>query len=164
MLVQFLRSHLYQSVIFLSVQFESGSHLYRSVISLSCQFVFPGPHLYQSAIFLSVQFESGLHLYQSVIRRASLSWGRTYIDRPYSYHFSCLVWVGTAPISIGHCLVGLSWDLFTSELRLHSWVLFDFWVTISTCFDVQGHFSAAVSFRVIVLGIHIHWRCTPYLH
>ena len=34
----------------------------------------------------------------------SLSRGRTYIDRPFPCHIS-LVWVGTAPISIGHCLV-----------------------------------------------------------
>ena len=32
----------------------------------------------------------------------NLSRDRTYIDRPCSYHFSCSVWVGTAPISIGH--------------------------------------------------------------
>ena len=32
----------------------------------------------------------------------NLSRDRTYIDRPCSYHFSCSVWIGTAPISIGH--------------------------------------------------------------
>ena len=31
-------------------------------------------------------------------------------------------------------------------------------------FDVQSHFSSAVSFRVIAPGIRNHWHCTSYLH
>ena len=31
-------------------------------------------------------------------------------------------------------------------------------------FYVQSHFSSTVSFRVTVLGIHIHWHCTSNLH
>ena len=31
-------------------------------------------------------------------------------------------------------------------------------------FDVQSHFSSALSFRVIAHGIQFHWHCTSYLH
>ena len=51
----------------------------------------------------------GHHLVSSSFR------GRTYINRPCSYHFSCSVWARTAPISIGHCFVRLSWVLFNFE-------------------------------------------------
>ena len=40
------------------------------------------------SFILSCQFESGPHLYRSVIHHVSLSWGRTYINRPSSYQFS----------------------------------------------------------------------------
>ena len=84
--------HLIRSFIILSVwvQFESGPHLYRSVlfhVSLS----FRGrTYINRSS---SCQFEF------------SLSQGRTYID----WSFSVLVWVfGAAPISISHHLVSSS--------------------------------------------------------
>ena len=38
------------------------------------------------------------------------------------------------------------------------------WVTIFPCFDVQSHFSSAVSFRVTVLDIHIHRHYISCLH
>ena len=105
-----------------------------------------------------------------------------------------LVWVfGVAPISIGHHLVNsssvrvsglypyrsvivlLDWvescSIFSHHLSLalafgaivdiHSGTLSHH---LSVFFDVQGHFSSAMSFRVTILGIHIHWHCTPYLH
>ena len=58
---EFLGSHLYRSVIFLSVcvQFELGPHVYWSIIYLVSSISVLGPHLYRSTIFLSVcvQFE-----------------------------------------------------------------------------------------------------------
>ena len=72
------------------VQFELGPHLYRSVIHpVSFSLVWVGAAPISTAMFLS------LFMF-------SLSQGRTYIDRPCSYHFSCSVWVWIAPISIGH--------------------------------------------------------------
>ena len=111
-------------------EFALGPHLYRSAISLSCQFSLSRDRTYinQSSscqfgliwvgaapisighvpITFRVQLKSGSHLYRSVIHRVSLSQGRTYINRPCSYHFSCSLCVGTAPISIGHHLISLS--------------------------------------------------------
>ena len=90
----------YWSVITLSVwvefEFFFLPHLYRSVITLSVwvefEFFWDCTYINRSS---SYQFEfelSGLHLYQSII------------------FLSVWVWVfGTAPISIGHHLVNLSW-------------------------------------------------------
>ena len=93
-----------------SCQFESGLHLYRSTMFLS--------------LFVSVWVEAAPISIDHVpiIHRVTLSRGRTYIDRPCSYHFSCQfesrshlyrstmflsffvsVWVfGITSISIGH--------------------------------------------------------------
>ena len=129
-----LRLHLYQSVIFLSVQFSLSfrerTYIYRSFILSwqfclsfeaapisighllisSVQFEFSEPHLYRSVIHhvLSIVLEFlGLHLYRLVICLISLS----------------SVWVSrTAPISIGHSSCQLSWVLFGFESRLPSWV------------------------------------------
>ena len=90
----------------------SGSHLYRSAIFLLVYVQFEsGPHLYQSVIILSVQVcVLGPHLYWSIILCVSLSfWGRTYIDRPSSYHFhvSSSLFFEVAPVSIGHLAISL---------------------------------------------------------
>ena len=85
---EFLGPHLYRPIIF-SCQSESGSHLYRSVIHPvnSCQFEFLGPHLYRS-----------------VIRHVSLNFrvGATPISIGHFPIRLILLWVGTAPILIGH--------------------------------------------------------------
>ena len=79
-------------------------------------------------------------------------WGSTYIDR--SSHCLVNLVFGTAPISNAHCFVKLSWVLFASESRLHSWgLVFGFESLFLWVFDVQSHFSSVVSFRVAVLGI-----------
>ena len=81
--------HFRVSFLFFGTAPISISHL----SSYQFEFAFWGPHPYQSAIFLSicVQFELGSRLYRSIIYRLvsfSLSFrGRTYIDRPSSYHF-----------------------------------------------------------------------------
>ena len=74
---------------------------------LYCQFEFLGSHLYRSTIFLSIwvfrdrtyiDWSFILSVWVWVFRAAPIS-----IDHlPISL---CSVWVGTAPISIGHCLI-----------------------------------------------------------
>ena len=99
--------HLYQSAIFLSVQFESGPHLYRSAISLSCQFSSRDRTYIDRSFVVSVRIGAAPisigHLpislsfqvgtapisigHSSCQFQFSSSRGRTYIDRPSSYHF-----------------------------------------------------------------------------
>ena len=143
--VYVLGPHLYQSATFLSfcVQFELGQHLYRSVIILSIRVCVSGPHPYRSGIFLSFTlcsiwvFRTVLisigHCFVSLIRgrtyidrpfsyhfHVRLSWSRTYIDRPSSYHFhvSLSLCFGAAPILINHisiilCLVWIETALIS---------------------------------------------------
>ena len=140
---EFSGPHLYRSAMFLSLfifslsrdrtyinrSFSmsvcvSGPHLYRSVIrrvslcrdrtyidrSSSYQFEFKlRPHPYRSIIhrFLSVQF-LGPHLYRSVIILSIWVWvGAAPISIGHLLVMSVCV-SGTAPISIGHCHVNLS--------------------------------------------------------
>ena len=109
-------------------------------------------HLPIIPLSVCVQYESGrTYIDQSSSYQFGfefLSWDRTYINRL----FVVSIWVGDAPISISHCFVRLSW------------VLFDFKSPSLRVFDVQSHFSSVVSFKVTVLGIHIHWHCTSDIH
>ena len=66
----------------------------------------------------------------------SLSQGRTYIDRPFSYHF-VFSWVGTAPISIGHLL---SYQFECSGPHLYQSVIF----------------HVSLSFRIAAISIDHH--------
>ena len=171
-----LGPRLYRLTIFLSfcVQFESRPHLYWSVIvvsvwvwvgaasisidhfpiSLSSFWVFEiAPiSIDYLPISLSLVWISGLHLYQSVIILFVWVWvfGTTFIL--IGHHLVSLrsIWVfGTAPILIGRCFVWLSWVLFTFELRLHSWVLF----------DLKSHLFLQIHsfWRLIILYPTYHW-------
>ena len=100
----------------------------------------------------SCQFELGPHLYWSAIFHVSLSssfssWDHTYIDRS----FIVLVWVGVAPISVGH----LSYQF---ESRPH---LYRSTILLSICvqFELGPHLYRLViilSVRVCVLGPHTY--------
>ena len=137
MSVQFeLGSHLYRSVIFLSiyVQFELGPHLYRSVIVISVRVRILRSHLYWSVIHLvnSVCVRAALisiihHQVSSVwvFRAAPISIGHLPISL-------CLVWVfGTTPISISHspCLQFEFWDRTYIDWSFFLSVQFKFGVT-----------------------------------
>ena len=115
------RSHLYRSVIVLSVRVWGRTYIDRpspchvslvsrtapiSIGHSSCQFEFSGaaPILISHfPIRLSLVFESGPHLYRSVILHVNLSWDHTYIDQSLSYQLE----FGATPISICHLLVML---------------------------------------------------------
>ena len=110
----FLGPHLYRSVIILSVrvQFNSGGHQYWSTITLSYQFVFRDRTYIDRSLSCQLEFGSAPISIGHHPISLSLSRGRTYIDRPFPCHIS--LWVGTAPISIGHSFCQFqfssSWD------------------------------------------------------
>ena len=78
----------------LSCQFESGPHLYQSAIFLSVQFL--GPHLYRSVIHRVSLSRGRTYIDRPSSYQFSSSRDRTYIDRSFVVSVS-----GAAPISIG---------------------------------------------------------------
>ena len=113
---EFLGPHLYRSIILL-VSLSFWVWLFGtasiSIGHFACQFEFQGRTYINRPLSCMFESESEPHLYRSVIHLVSLSFwvwlygtapisidhhlvslslrfeGRTYIDRPYSYHFSC---------------------------------------------------------------------------
>ena len=82
----------------------------------------------------------------------SLSQGRTYIDRSYSYHLVCLSLSGTAPISIGHHLVS------SSSVRVSGPHLYRLVIFLSFCVQFE---SGPHPYRsVIVLSDWVE-SCSP---
>ena len=130
--LEFLRSHLYRSVIFLSVcvQFGLGPHPYLSIIHrvnsvfgvasisidhLPCQFEFIlsfWGHTYidRSSSCQFVFSSSWDHTYIDRLFILSVQlvfWGRTYIDQPFSCQFVFSLSFRAAPISIDHLPISL---------------------------------------------------------
>ena len=76
-------------------------------------------------------------------------------------HYLSIVW-RSEPSSY---VFSLAFRVMSSVLSVQSYVFnLAFRVTIFPHFGVQTHFSLVLSFRVIALGIHIHWHCTSCLH
>ena len=103
-------------------------------------------------------------------------WGRTYINRPSSYHFHvslsfefeflgvapisigyipinlCSVWVRTTPILIGHLSCQFEfwvWVFGTAPISIdHSSCQFEFWVWVGTAPILIGHSSCQFEFNL----------------
>ena len=119
---------------------------------------------------LSCRFEFSLSLnffYCTYINRSfSMSvwvFGTTPISIGHYLVSLCLVQVETALISIGHRLVSLSLSFWRSEPQFQfgiqspwAYSFRHFESSSFLTFDVQSHFSPALSFRLTTPGIHIH--------
>ena len=153
--VKVLGPYLYQSVIFLSVQFELGPHLYRSIIHLVNSFwVFElRPHLYRSVICL-VSFSSVR------VRTAPILIGHSFV-------LSVWVWVfWVAPISIGHLPINLClvWVFRTASISIgHSSYQFEFslsfwdstYINRSFILSVQFEFSGLYLYRSVIVYVSL---------
>ena len=86
---------------------------------------------------------SGQHQYRSVIVLSVRVRGRTYIDRPSPCHISLCF--GTAPISIGYCLVNWSSEphLYRSTISLSYQFMFRDRTYIDRSLSCQLEFGAA---------------------
>ena len=93
---------LYRSAISLSDQFVFRDNTYIDR-SLSCQLEFGAAPISIGHLLVISVCVSGPHLYRSVIVLSVRVQGRTYINRPSLCHITMCF--GTAPISIGRCLV-----------------------------------------------------------
>ena len=76
-------------------------------------------------------------------------------------HYLSIVW----RLEPSSYVFSLAFRVMSSVLGVQSYVFsLAFRVTIFPHFGIQTHFSLVLSFRVITLGIHIHWHCTSCLH
>ena len=142
--------HLNRSAIFLlfPCQFEFlRPHLYQTVIILSVWVCVLRSHPYRSTIFLSfcVQFESGPHLYRSIIILSN--WVESCSPPSHTYI------VESCSISSHHFCLVLE---FRVIVHIHSGT-FSHHLSMFFMFKV---ISPQLYHSESVLSIHIHWHCT----